>query len=144
MWLIFAIFLDADWWLLLWNSSAIHTTNISKPNTKRHHKVGLYFSLWLNIFLLQVRNSIFLPPKILIISCQHLKGNNVFNIERQICQLNGEDDYKTDVIQFVLQWKSRSSVSSLISLPIMACRFMHDFIVDCRFASLIVDVDFRQ
>ena len=26
----------------------------------------------------------------------------------------------------------------------LACRFMHIFIVDCRFASLILDVDFHQ
>jgi hypothetical protein len=71
-------------------------------------------------------------------------NNKVFHIQSQMCQLNGKVDYKTDVIQFILQWKSRSSVSSLIILPIIACRFMHNFIVDCRFASLIVDVDFHQ
>ena len=110
LWLIFWYFLCAEWWLLLWNSSAIHTigTNFSKPNTLAkytagQHKVRLYFSLRLNIFLLQVRNSIFLPPKIVIISCQHLKGNKGFNIQSQIYPFNSEDGYKTDVMQFFLQ-----------------------------------------
>ena len=153
MWLIFC-------YLFVQNDDCCfetHTigTNFSKPNTLAKYTIGqdkirVYcpsafdFRTVLNIFLLQVRISIFLLPKIVIISCQYLKGNKVFNIQSQICQLNGEDDYKTDVIQFFLQWKSWSSDSSLISLPIMACRFMHNFIVDCRFASLIVDVDFRQ
>jgi hypothetical protein len=90
-------------------TTSIHTIgiNFSKPNTLAKYTVGqdkirLYFEIRtvLNMSLLQVGISIFLPPKNVIISCQHFKGNKVFNIQSQICQLNGEDDYKTDVIQF--------------------------------------------
>ena len=38
----------------------------------------------------------------------------------------------------------KTPILGKIGLPIVACRFMHIFIVDCRFAVLVVDVDFGQ
>ena len=56
-----------------------------------------------------VRISIFLPPMIVIISCQHLKWNKVYNIQSHIFQLKttgrAEDDYKTDAIQLFISFQ---------------------------------------
>ena len=51
---------------------------------------------------------------------------------------------RCDTIFLAIKEKIISFLSSLISLPNETCRFMHIFILNCRFASLIVDVHFHH
>ena len=109
-----------------------------QTNLPSNHRFRKFFTFWWSVENISVRSSIFHGLKI---NKNAKYTRNIFNMKKFWLILKIYDNFLNLPKYF---WQIKNILGTLFTCSTPFCRFMHNFIVDCRFASLIVDVDFHQ